>query len=210
MTSMVNNPENVLDITGPEHESLFWHLKEWLFSQERVPEVQKRLDELWNHYRDVTDDRLLALVAGLCIESSVDLLLIAFAPAFGQYRDDIDFTFSIKIKMARSMQLLPARILTSCDLVRQMRNEFAHHLDYNTFDRLASKHLDKLHPQVRSYIHTDQDAHDYTILFRTLTGVTLAALQVYTLQLSDLRMFIDHDFSRNVFKEWILEQRKST
>lgn len=197
------DPESVVDITGPEGESLFWNAKEWLLRGERISELQKHLDELWVHYRDIKDDRLLALVAALAVENSLDLLVQAFAPDFRQYKEDLDFKFSVKTKVARSLKLVPSRILNCCDLVRQFRNEFAHHLEYQSFSAFDAKHLNRLHPYVQSFNSQKRDPADHTALFRELVGFTLVALRIYTYQIADLRDFIMQPSAREVFKKWV-------
>src|SRR5580658_10463995 len=90
-------PEELLDITGPAGETLFWHALEHVIA-EHGPKLQGELDELWAHYRDISDERLLALVAALCAEFAIQGLLEALGPGFDKLRDDADFTFSLKIK----------------------------------------------------------------------------------------------------------------
>jgi hypothetical protein len=203
MATEKNDQAGIVDMNGPEGESLFSHPTAWIFTKERIPEIQKRLDELWVHYRDVKDDRLLALISGLCIESSVDLLLEAIAPDFTKYREDLDFSFSVKIKMARSLKLLPARFLTYCDLARQIRNEFAHHLEYRTFDNLDARHLAKIVPYVNSFLRRNTESPDYPTLYRELVGLTLTALQIYTIHVFHLRKFLEHGASQESFKLWM-------
>jgi len=197
----IPNPEKLIDITGPEGETLFWSAKAWLVAGSEG-QIQARLDEMWVHYSDVTDDRLLALVGALCVEASVDALLEAAAPGFAQCREDQDVTFSLKIKVARSLQLLPARILTGCDLVRQMRNEFAHHLDVKEFGQLDGKYLGKLGPYVAEFNRASRDASNHRQLFTDFVGFTLFALDVYTRQVARLREYLETTSFREAFKQW--------
>lgn len=195
-------PEEIVDITGPEGETLFWHLKGWLVAR-REHQIQARLDEMWAHYKEIADDRLLVVVAALCVEESVNALLQAIAPHFDQCLEDTDFTFSLRIRVARTLRLIPSRILTNCDLVRQIRNEFAHHLDVRAFGQLdPKKHLQKLLPYVAAFSTAPRDASNHSQLFRDLVGFTLAALEAYTQQVTLLRKYLDTVGFREAFKDW--------
>lgn len=202
-------PEEILDIAGPEGESLFWHTKKWLL-EEHIPELQKSLDATWAHYKSIEDERLLALVGALCIEAAVDALLVSFAPGFGACISDTDFTFSVKLKLLRSLRLLPSRIVTSCDLVRQVRNEFAHRLERRAFADLEDKHRSKLLPHVESFNREPRDETNYNKQFRDLVGFLIAALWVYTRQVSQLRKFLDTQSFREPFRAWIDSERETS
>ena len=77
-------------------------------------------------------DRLVGLIAAMVIESSLDRLLQSIAPGFKAS----GFTFAVKIKIAESLQLLPARILDACDFIGQVRNKFAHNVQLTRFEDL--------------------------------------------------------------------------
>ena len=197
------SPEQIIDIGGPRGETLFYEAKEWLLSGAEC-DLQAELDALWEHYRDVTDERLLALVACLCLEQSVDALVGAFAPGFDKCSHDQGFTSSVKIGVARSFRVLPSRILTACDLVRSIRNEFAHNLQLNEFAQLdPEKYLRKLAPYVHAYNRAARDVNDHQKLFRDLVGFTLVALAAYTRQVRRLREYMETENGREGFKAWI-------
>ena len=192
-------PEEIVNITGPEGETIFWHTKVWLAAGYES-RLQAELDKMWAHYKDIDDDRLLALVAALCIEDSVGVLLQAFAPGFSQC--DADFTFSLKIKMARSLRMLPSRILTACDLIRVIRNEFAHHLEIKDFNQLDNECLRKLGHYIAAFNVKERDADDHRGLFRELVGFVILALHVYIGQVAKLREYLGTEAFHSAFKSW--------
>ncbi len=194
-------PEEMIDISGPKNESLFYEAKSWLVAT-KIEDIQARLDERWQYYGKVKDDRLVAVIAALCIESSIDALLTAVAPGFQQYIKDIDFTFSIKIRMVRSLRLLPSRILNACDLIRQIRNEFAHNVDKKQFEDLGDKYLTKLEPYVRAFNTAQRNPKEVQTLFKDLVGFTLIALIVYTKQVLRLRCYVEGEAGKKGFAEW--------
>lgn len=198
-------PEKVIDITGPEGESLLWETKSWLVSG-RLDGFQKRLDETWYHYRDVADERLLALVGALCVENAVDKAIAAFAPGFSSLVGDHDFTFSVKVKMLRSLKVLPSRVLTACDLVREIRNKFAHNLELKSLADLGPKHLKGLHAQTEAFNPAGRDKSEHARQFRDIVGFIIMALMIYETQLGSLREFVSLEEFRSAFKAWS-EQR---
>jgi len=194
-------PEEIIDIEGPAGESLFWHLKEWLV-RDRVSVLQRRLDELWLHYKDVEDERLLALLGALCLEAALDDLLRGFAPSYDVVLENTETTFSIKTCFARGLRLIPSKILNSRDLARRIRNDFAHNLEISTFRELDTKRLDKLEPYVRSFNAKERTWDDWPNLYRELIGFALAGLTAYELQIEALRNYIETDEFREHFKEY--------
>jgi hypothetical protein len=194
-------PEEIIDITGPKNETVFYHAKSWLLTG-KEHQIQAHLDDRWQHYGKATDDRLVAIVAALCIETSIDALLTSVAPGFRHYIEDTDFTLSIKIKVAKSLRLVPTRILSVCDLIRQIRNQFAHNVDKKRFEDLEEKYLKKLEPYVKSFNTAERNPSEVQRLFKDLVNYTLIALIVYTEQVSHLRSFIEDDHGKKSFGEW--------
>ncbi len=195
-------PEEILDITGPEGETLFWHALACV-AVEHAPKLQGELDELWVHYKDITDERLLSIVAALCVENAIQELLEGVGPGFTQVRDDADFTFSLKIKTARALRVIPSRILGSCDLIRQVRNEFAHHLDKKQLSHLDNKrHLRKLAAQLTGFNRAMGDGASHGEMFKALVSDVLVALRVYIQHVRRLREYLGTETFRASFKKW--------
>jgi hypothetical protein len=200
-------PEEMINIEGSEKETLFWHLKSWIISG-KEDDLQKHLDELWLHYKDVKDQRLLALVGALCIETALDILLTKFMVDYESLKKDTDITFSLKIKIAKALKLIPLKILNSCHLVRQIRNEFAHNLSLSVFSQLQGKHLNSLGSYVREYNIKDRDWEDWEALYRDLIGFTSGGLVAYSYQLEVVKSYLDTDYFRKHLKDFV-EEKKS-
>ena len=198
--------DDVIDITGPEAATLFWHAKQWVL-QGQQGDLQRSLDTTWQHYRELEDDRLIAVVAALCVEEAIQSLLQAIGPGFKELEEDADFSFSMKIKVARALQMLPARILTASDLVRQIRNAFAHNLDLKSFENLDSKkYLFRIGPSVSSFNSAKRDPNNYRKLFVELVGFILMALNIYKMHVAQLREWLGTQGSRTQLKEWAESQ----
>lgn len=196
------NPEEVLDISGPEGETLFWHTLQHVVTKPSF-RLQVDLDSLWLHYKDISDERLLAIVAALCVESAVQELLEAIGPGFGKLRDETDLTFSLKIKVVRGLRLIPSRILSACDLIRQIRNEFAHHLDRKALAQLDNeKYLRKIKTQLSGFSIRKRENSGYDFMFKELVSLTLMALLTYIRHVEQLREYIETDAFRQSFRRW--------
>jgi hypothetical protein len=204
MTDRPKSPRDStqVDLSGPPNQTLFWNVHS--FTRTDLRSIVAEWTATWEHYRPVTDDRLVALVALLCIEGSIDRLLTAIAPGFDKYVEDLDFTVSVKTKIAKSLQLLPTRILTACDLIRQIRNEFAHHVEFKRFEHLERKFLAKLEPHLKGFVidpgYDPNHAPQQT--FKDLVGYVLLGLSFYTLQTSRLRTYLSVDSCRTDFEKW--------
>ena len=95
--------------------------------------------EIPKHFRMLDDDRLTALVGALIVENSLETCLSA---SLLGYKKELfgskDFFFSWKIAVAKSLRFCPNKILTCADVIRQIRNEFAHNLGIKDFVELKS------------------------------------------------------------------------
>jgi len=201
------NPEEILNLEGAANETLFWHLKSWLIT-DKENDLQKRLDELWEHYKDIDDQRLLALVGALCIETALDALLQRFISDYDSLKEDTDVTFSLKIKIAKALHLIPQKILNSCDLTRQIRNDFVHNLKLSEFTYLPQKHLNKLGPYVREFNIKERNSQDWMDLYRDLVGFTTAGLIAYSYQIEALKDYLGTDDFRRHFRAYVEQDIK--
>lgn len=200
-------PEEILNIDGAANETLFWHLKSWLIA-DKEHDLQKRLDELWKQYKDIDDQRLLALVGALCVETALDALLQRFISDYDSLKEDSDVTFSLKIKIAKALHLIPQKILNSCDLIRRIRNDFVHDLNLSEFTYLPKKRLDKLGPYVREFKTKERNSRDWVVLYRALVGFTNTGLVAYSYQIEALRDYMGTcDFQRH-FKAYMKQDIK--
>lgn len=201
------NPEEILNFEGAAHETLFWHLKSWLIV-DKENDLQKRLDELWEHYKNINDQRLLALVGALCMETALDALLERFMSDYDNFKKDMDVTFSLKIKIAKGLHLIPQKILNSCDLIRRIRNEFAHDLNLSEFSSLPKNRLDKLGPYVRAFDIKGRNSREWVALYRDLVGFTALGLIAYSYQIKAFRDYLETDDFRYHFKAYIEQDIK--
>ena len=119
-------------LSGEPGESLFSEPLLRYFKQNPLPEFFRKTELLH-------DDRLIAIVTALIVESLLDELHGAFLPRYKKLIENNEFTFSLKIRLAESLSLIPPSILRTTDILRRFRNEFAHNLDIVTFEQCPDK-----------------------------------------------------------------------
>jgi len=195
-------PEEFINIQGPRGESVFRHLIEWLVPFDRLPELQEELNDYWAHYRGLSDERAIVLVGALCVEDCLDRMINAFFLGSKILHENRDFTFSLKIDIVRACKFIPSRILDDCDLVRKLRNDFAHNLELKTLSDYEN--LQAVDQAIKAY----QAYYDLNVLprerFKDLVSFVCVALKMYTTHLQSMRTFVDSgDFMDSLkhFKE---------
>jgi hypothetical protein len=108
-------------------------------------EVLNQIATYFKHISQLNDDRLLVLTAELLLENTVDNYLSQIMPTYKKsLGDNRDFTFSLKIAVAKGLKLSPPRFFNSIDLVREIRNEFVHNLEVKTLDNVKPENINKI------------------------------------------------------------------
>jgi hypothetical protein len=180
--------EEIINIEGPQGQSIFHHTMSYCVSQETIDGLQQKINEILKYVGELNDDRLLVLVGALIVENAIDELLVAIMPGYKSLRDKRDFTFSMRIEITRALRLIPSRILNCADFIRGLRNDFVHDLSINAFDRLESPRLQSMRDRLLAFnpqvFEEDAKAFSQLVLW---TGV---ALYVYTMHVSQLNDFI--------------------
>jgi hypothetical protein len=110
-----------------------------------------------------------------------------------------DFTFSLKVEVLRSLKLIPAHILHAADLIRKVRNEFAHDFKVETFADCNKSHVQVLH-QLAAETFGDKDPpRSPRDAFRDVTFLALAGFQSYRANFRKFRQKLD---DRSLIEQW--------
>jgi hypothetical protein len=154
------------------------------------------LPELFTKTEGLSDDRLLALVTALIVEGRLDATLSSFLPRYARLTDASDFTFSLKIALLESLAFVPPQVCSAADLLRKVRNEFAHNLDISSFDQLKPKlrsEICNLRASVYGVFGSDERKPKDTFLaeFKALAFFCIVGLDAYQENLSYLRTHIE-------------------
>lgn len=116
---------------GPQGESILSGPL-WGMMAERVNE----LPELFQKTAGLNDHRLLALVTAMIVEDRINKVLSAFFARPKLIVDNDKFTFSMRIRVLEAANIIPLHITEACDIIRDIRNTFAHQLDITSFDQI--------------------------------------------------------------------------
>jgi len=181
-------PEQMISIEGTKGCSVFYRMYTWCISPDYGTELQSRIDEMLSHVQGLNDDRLLVLLGALIIENALDEMLAAIMPGYKPLQKKRDFTFSLRIEVAKALRLIPAKILNCVDLIRSIRNDFVHNLSIDVFDRLEPSTLQSMRDKASNL--NVQTYEEHAGLFREFVVLTAVSLCVYTEQISRLNDFI--------------------
>lgn len=170
-------PNDFLNFEGPENETLFTKLLIWCLPTEWFQTVQREIDAAFSQLSEI-DDRSLAVVGALILENAVDELLDAHIPSYKNIQDNANFSFSMKINLARSLRLCPTRLFRAIDAVRQIRNDFAHSLSISSFleckpehIRSVKGHLQQINPGLANVeLSSEQFKNLVSLVFLSLRG----------------------------------------
>lgn len=150
---------------GEKEESLFEKPIIRIFKKNELPELFKKVDGLDDH-------RLLTIVTALLVENRIDKLNFAFFPKYKLLYEDTNFTFSLKIKLIESLNVIPPLFCHAANCLRQIRNSFAHDLDFVHFEDLkkdskTEKILNKLITYAsQAYYFDKKMINHYTIILK--------------------------------------------
>ncbi|MBI5579606.1 MAG: hypothetical protein HY895_10675 [Deltaproteobacteria bacterium] len=118
-----------------------------------------RMEEILSHTKNVNDDRMLSLLTALLIENRVEHILSEMLPKFSALLEDTDFTFSMKLRLLESFNIIPIQLIRSAGIIRKIRNAFAHDIANIKFENLDKKLLSKL-IGYREYIYRNKETKE--------------------------------------------------
>ena len=198
--------ELAINIGGPSGDSIFSRPLVWCMKADTLKILQTELNDQFVHVRDANDDRLLALVGALVVENAIDRLLSAVLPGYGTLRDGMEFTFSMRIKMARAARLIPSRILGCADFVRAVRNDFAHDLEIGSFDQLDSSRLQSMRDRLSHFSPDLMAGKSHAQVFEELVIWTAIGLRLYALHVAALGDFLRTDEFQTSLQRFVTKQ----
>lgn len=108
----------------------------FMFDYKHVDENNSNTWIQFERLSESGDDRSKSILAGIIVEHHLDRLLKLLFIDYKFLTDRSDFTFSFKISILKSLRLIPDNIITMCDCIRKVRNEFAHNFEINKIDEV--------------------------------------------------------------------------
>lgn len=104
-----------------------------------LADLGKWSEELGTFYERVNkspDERSIVVLMTLIVEFHMDSIYRSFFPGHKEIIESQDFTLSMKIKILKALKLIPDSIFNNADLVRLIRNEFAHNVNLDKLEQL--------------------------------------------------------------------------
>jgi hypothetical protein len=108
---------------------------EWSQAEQDLPGFLKRI-------KATGDDRSFTILTAVVVERYAEELLTSLAPSFAD-KANLGFTFSQKLQILRALQLIPPHIIRAADLIRKIRNDFAHNINTEVFSGKFSQQLEQ-------------------------------------------------------------------
>jgi hypothetical protein len=194
--------ELLINIEGEKGASLFHHPIKWFVEKDMLL-ISEQFERYKKLVEAATDERLLAIIGALSTEEALDLFLGSYIPGYKRVSEIKDFTLSMKIEIALSLRLIPSHILNTVDLVRAIRNEFAHNLSIDCFDSLDEEKFKKK-LEARFQVLFPNDKHNNREVKHTFTSVVegvIVALGVYASHVKSAKEYIySNNFSGELIK----------
>jgi hypothetical protein len=197
---------NIFD--GPLGESLFEKPVLRLFRHNPLPEFFAKAEK-------IDDDRFVAVVTALIVEDRLDACLGSFLPRYSILLKTQDFTLANKIRLMQALDFVPRLLLSASDLIRSIRNEFAHNLEQETFAALSQalqKKLVSLRAEIYSRFGKEerQPKDSLRAEFKALAFFAIAGLDTYCENLAILRQQIaNRDFIEGLYSLVAAENKTS-
>jgi hypothetical protein len=155
--------------------------------------VRKWNDEMGPFYKRINslkDDRSFVILITTIIEFHTDRLLGIAIPGYEKnLLKDSAITFSIKLNLLKSLNLLPPQIFNLSDCVRKIRNEFAHNVEIDNISdiKLSGSNnvklimsLEGLCNEYSQYLtYSKHKQNDYREKFKDIASFVIHAFREY-------------------------------
>lgn len=126
------------------------------------------------------DDRSKVLVSALVCEVYIDRLLGILLPGYKELIEDKEFPLSRKIKLLRAFKIIPLHLTQAADLLRKVRNEFAHDLDIDSIEKIPDKLKQALKGlYLARKIRMDGGPEDIKVVFMGIAQMATNSLYSY-------------------------------
>ncbi len=100
----------------------------------------KELDEMLNIFKKDAGELIFVLRAHLFIEEILESIIKSKLPKYKAILEKPGLQFFDKLRLVRAMDVLPKGIFASINALNELRNKFAHNIDY----KAAVEDIDKI------------------------------------------------------------------
>lgn len=171
-----------------------------LFDFENVEDNNQKSIKNYSRIVNTGDHRSRIILAGIIVESYFDRILKCFFIDYKNLSERSDFTFSFKISLLKSMRIIPNEIIVTCDLVRKVRNVFAHNFDVDLIDNIDPKLIKNINQLYREKTKSTSEK-ELIEKFHSLYSLGYSELRTYEKNVKLLRETLDDEnFEKNIQK----------
>lgn len=103
----------------------------------------EEMEPFYKRVNKTKDERAFVILMTLVVEFHIDAIFKVFFPKSKDLLENISFTLSLKISVLKSLNLLPDQIFKFIDLIRKIRNEFAHRIEIDSIKQLNTSQKGK-------------------------------------------------------------------
>lgn len=151
-----------------------------------------RMPSFLDRIHGTGDDRSFVIVSVVVLERYLDVLLEGLLPGYDDLVKKREFTLSLKLGLLNALRLIPPHIVQIADLMRRVRNEFAHNLDCDKLENLKNSLKVALAQRVgESYGDAKPYSSSHREMFKALTFLALVGLESYRVNVAVLRERMD-------------------
>ena len=138
-------------------------------------------------------------MGAIIMEEALDFILGAYIPHYHHLEKQRDFTLFLKIKLARSLQIIPPQILDAADMINSVRNKFAHKLKISCFDALDSGTKGNLKQKHSMFFPNDTNTDStFADIFSKVVDAVILGFEIYA---SNLRIARGYIYSEDFLNE---------
>ncbi len=162
----------------------FFDFYDTLNNNLEVPELFKKVEASGDH-------RSLTLITALIIEHNLDRLLNGLFPSYKILTDRQDMTFSLKTDILKALKLIPSHILSCADILRGIRNEFAHNLEIDHIEKISSGKKSTLEQLYKSLYGKEEKDLTLEKMFNGISFLAITGIRNFEQNVKLLREKID-------------------
>ena len=188
-------------------------LKQPFFELTDFTKWNNEMGKFYERVNETKDERSFVLLMSLIVEFHIDSIIRAFFPGNKEILINKDLTLSLKINMLKSLKILPESIFKFADLVRKIRNEFAHNIEIDKIIELidytkGKKLINQLNNFCRKYDdylkYSKYEQNNYREKFKDIADFVNNALREYEPSVCLLR----EEIEKKEFLQEIIKRKK--
>lgn len=108
-----------------------------------IPELTSNMNNLGN--------RNFVINSAIIIEFLINNLLRILLPKYKDLDENLNFTFSLKIELLKSFNIISPNLIMRANIIREIRNKYAHNIEFDSITSLKQKDQSKISASYYSF-----------------------------------------------------------